>query len=774
MDERTKKIILPIKGMHCASCAASIEKSIKKLEGVFSAFVNFANEKVTIEYDEKKLNIEDFRKAAGEAGDYKLLNAWNVEDEYDHHKIIRDQEIRSLWKKFIVAVVISILIFIASFPKLFTFVNLISKNTRLYLMLVLATPVQFWAGWRFYKGFFEGVKRFRANMDSLIAIGTSAAYFYSVAIVLLEVGNRKLEITAEPAVYFDTAVIIITLIILGKFLEARAKGKAGDAIKKLLGLAAKSARVVRNGMETDIPISEVKIGDIVVVRPGEKIPVDGIIVEGATSIDESMVTGESMPVDKKTGDKVIGATINKMGSFKFRAEKIGKETLLSQIIQLVENAQGTQPPVQKLVDVISSYFVPAVIAIAIFTFFIWYFFGPVPSLTFAVINFVAVLIIACPCALGLATPTAVMVGTGKGAESGILIRNAEALEKAQKIDTVILDKTGTITKGEPSVTDVLSAAKLQNKETILKLAASLESKSEHPIAKAILEFAASLSQKSSHPLDRAIQKKAAKEKINLFEVENFNAVPGKGIFGTLLIDGRQIKASVGNRQIAKLNGIDISNFENEINNLEEKGKTVMLVIAENELLGAIAVADTIKEESKNAIKNLKKMGLDIIMVTGDNKKTAKAIADQVGIEKILADVLPEDKSKKVKKMQSAGKKVAMVGDGINDAPALVQADIGIAMGTGTDIAIEAGEITLISGDLNKVAEAISLSKKTMNIIKQNLFWAFFYNASLIPIAAGVLYPFFGILLNPIFAAVAMSLSSISVILNSLRLKLVKL
>jgi Cu+-exporting ATPase len=766
----SKKIILPVKGMHCASCAQNIEKAIKKLEGVFSVVVNFASEKATIEYDARKVGIEDFRKAAGEAGDYELLKEQEMEmEEHNHHKTMRQQEIKKLKRRLFVGVAISVLVFLGSFPRWFPFVSVFPESLRLILLFLLATPVQFWVGWRFYKGFWAGVKRLKANMDSLIAIGTSAAYFYSAFVVFFSILG-KFPSGLKPEVYFDTAAIIVTLIILGKFLEIRAKGQASEAIKKLMGLRAKSARVVRAGKEVDVPVSEVRVGDTVIVRPGEKIPVDGIIIDGVTSVDESMVTGESMPVDKKPGDKVIGATINRMGSLTFRASKVGKETLLSQIIKLVEEAQGTRPPIQRLADVISGYFVPVVIIIAVLTFLGWYIFGPAPALTLALVNFVAVLIIACPCALGLATPTAIMVGTGRGAEKGILIRNAEALEVTHKIKSIVLDKTGTITKGEPSVTDILAFQGGKEAE-VVRFAASLEKHSEHPIAKAILQFAASVGKTSSHPLDKAIHKEAKKEGIELLKIKNFSAVPGHGLEGRAVIKGKGFRILLGNRKLMKRDNIIIDPEDHKsIEKLEGQGKTVMILALDRKALGAIAVADTIKKGAREAIEGLEKMGLEIIMITGDNQKTANAIAAQLGIKKVLAEVLPDHKTEEVKKLQKEGRKVAMVGDGINDAPALAQADIGIAMGTGTDIAMEAGEITLISGDIRGIVEAIRLSKKTMSVIKQNLFWAFFYNITLVPVAAGVLYPFFGILLNPVFAAAAMAFSSVSVVLNSLRLK----
>ncbi|HEY4495584.1 MAG TPA: copper-translocating P-type ATPase, partial [Candidatus Paceibacterota bacterium] len=556
----------------------------------------------------------------------------------------------------------------------------------------------------------------------------------------------------------------------GKYLEAKAKGSASEAIKKLLKLQAKTAHIIHeNGDEMEMPIEDVKVGDIILVKPGEKVPVDGVITQGNSAIDESMVTGESMPVDKKIGDNVIGATINKTGAFKFRAVKIGKETFLSQIIKLVEEAQLSKAPIQKLADQITGYFVPVVLVISILSFVIWLIFGPAPSFSFALINAIAVLVIACPCALGLATPTAIMVGTGKAAEKGIIIRDAEALELAGKIDVVVLDKTGTLTKGEPAVTDVV-AFEENGENEVLKYAASLEKFSDHPIAKAIVAFAASLGKSSSHPLDKAIRERAESEKIEFFSVSNFNATPGKGLEGDIDINGRAQKLFFGNRALMEEKNIKISDsHEKQLEKIEEGGKTAM-ILASDRPLGIIAVADTLKETAGKSIELLQKLGLEVWMITGDNERTAKAIGEKIGIINIMAKVLPQEKSEKIKKLQAEGKKVAMVGDGINDAPALTDADVGIAVGTGTDIAIESGDITLISGDPMGIYEAVKLSRQTLRNIKQNLFWAYIYNIILIPVAAGVLWPVWGILLNPILAGAAMAFSSVSVVLNSLRLK----
>lgn len=592
-------------------------------------------------------------------------------------------------------------------------------------------------------------------MDSLIAIGTSAAFFYSVLATftpqLFEIGGIPVD------TYFEASAVISTLIILGRYLEAKAKAGTSAAIKKLMGLAPKTARVLRDNKEVDIPISEVKVGDLIIVRPGEKIPVDGVIMEGSSSIDESMVTGESVPVDKKKGDKVIGATINKSGSFTFKAEKVGKDTVLSQIINLVAAAQGSKAPIQRLADIVTGYFVPIVMSLAILTFIIWFVFGPEPAFTFAFLNFIAVLIIACPCALGLATPTAIMVGTGIGAEHGVLIKDAANLELAHKITTVIFDKTGTLTKGQPEVTDTIITEKstIKDRKDLLKLAASAESRSEHPLGQAVV-------------------KKANEEKLEPIKPEEFKAIEGQGIEVKLRVADSVWQIVKGNRLLMKNSGVKISDeVEKEMLRLENEGKTAMLVALGKiklEIAGIIAVADTLKETTIEAVKELKKIGIVPIMITGDNQRTAQAIAKKVGIEEVLAEVAPVDKARKVQELKGKGKIVAMVGDGINDAPALAAADIGIAMGTGTDVAMESAGITLMSGDLWGVVRAIKLSKATMRTIKMNLFWAYIYNALGIPIAAGVLYPLAGVLLSPIIASAAMAFSSISVVSNSLLLK----
>jgi Cu+-exporting ATPase len=612
------------------------------------------------------------------------------------------------------------------------------------LQLLLQTPVQFWVGWQFYRGAVAAARHRTSDMNTLIAVGTSAAYLYSILATFFP--QLFAAEGLAPKVYFDTAGAIIVLILLGRLLEARAKGQTSEAIKKLIGLQAKTATVVVNGEIHEIPVEQVLIGDTVIVKPGEKIPVDGVILDGHSSVDESMVTGESIPVEKTAGDEVVGATINKTGSFKFKATKVGKDTMLAQIIKMVEEAQGSKPPIARLVDVIASYFVPAVIGIAAITFFIWYFFGPVPALTYAVLNFVAVMIIACPCALGLATPTSIMVGTGKGAEHGVLIRGGEALETAHKLNAIVLDKTGTITRGEPAVTDVITVEGYAPEE-ILGLAASAEKSSEHPLGEAIL-------------------KKAQEDDLQLEDPDDFNAIPGHGIEAA--IEGKNVL--LGNTKLMNDRDIDLRDLPQQAEALSGEGKTPMWVAVDGNIAGIIAVADTLKESSKAAIRALRNLGLEVIMLTGDNRRTADAIARQIGIDRTLAEVLPEGKANEIKKLQAENKKVAMVGDGINDAPALAQADVGIAIGTGTDVAMESSDVTLISGELTGVVTAIALSKATIRNIKQNLFWAFAYNTILIPVAAGVLFPFFGILLNPIFAAAAMGLSSVTVVTNALRLR----
>lgn len=673
--------------------------------------------------------------------------------QHNHAAMESASEIKTLKNKFLFGTIFSIVILILTYAMFIPILKNLSLHVLNYAMFILTTPVQIWLGWQFYKGTWQGLKHFSANMDTLVAIGTSAAYLYSIVATFF--GSFFMRAGLSANVYYDTAAVILTLIVLGKFLEARAKGQASEAIQKLLKLQAKTATVVREGREQKIPIDEVKVDDIVIVKPGEKIPVDGIITEGYSSIDESMITGESIPVEKKVGDEVIGATINKTGSFQFRATKVGAETALSQIVKLVQEAQGSKAPIQKLADIISGYFVPAVIAIAIIAFALWMIFGPAPAFTFALVVFVTVLIIACPCALGLATPTAILVGTGKGAENGILIRDAEKLEIFHKVNTLVFDKTGTLTNGKPVVTEIIQI----RKENILEYAASIEKGSEHPLAEAIVKY-------------------AQEKNIAISKPEKFNAIPGYGVEG--IIESKNVV--LGNRKLMEREKISIDGeTEKQIQKLENEGKTVMILALDDSIAGLIGVADTLKEHSKEAVVELYKMSIKVIMITGDNERTAKAIAKEVGIDEVIAGVLPEDKAAKIKQLQiervdlrGRGNIVAMVGDGINDAPALAAADIGVAIGSGTDVAMEAADVTLIVGDLRKVPQAITLSRATMRTIRGNLFWAFIYNIIGIPIAAGVLFPAFGVLLNPIIASGAMASSSLFVVLNSLRLRKTKI
>ena len=733
-----------IKGMHCASCVLILERTLKKVDGVSEANVNLATNKATVRFDPAKVTDEHLSSAVSNVGYQAMINEELKSEDAEQKE--KQKELKDLRFKVIASLALGALILWGSFPVLMDTAPKILQN--FLVQLLLATPVQFWAGWSFYRATVSALRHRTANMDTLVAIGTTVAYVYSAFVTVLPHVVESIGI--EPFPYFDVATIIIGLILLGRYFEAKAKAGTSEAIKKLIGLQAKTARVIRNGKETDLPINEVEIGDIIRVRPGEKIPVDGIIVEGESSIDESMVTGESIPTDKTKDDVVVGATMNKTGSFTFKATKVGQETMLAQIIKLVQEAQGSKAPIQRLADLVSSYFVPIVIMLAIATFVVWYDFGPAPALTFALLNTVAVLIIACPCAMGLATPTAIMVGTGKGAEHGILIKDAESLETAHKIKTIIFDKTGTLTKGKPEVTDIVPVDSI-NKEELLKLAGSIEKGSEHSLAEAIVKF-------------------AEEKKLALSKVEGFQAIPGHGVEGVL--NGKRVV--FGNKRLMDKEGIDISNAANEISKMENGGKTVMMLGVDGKLAGLIAVADVIKESALEGLAALQKLGIEVAMITGDNKRTANAIAEKLGIKRVLAEVLPDQKETEVRKIQAEGKVVAMVGDGINDAPALAAADVGIAMGTGTDVAIEAADITLINKDLKSIAAAIVLSKKTMKTIRMNLVWAFGYNIILIPVAMGVLYPIWGTLLNPIFASVAMAFSSVSVVGNSLRLKTKKI
>ena len=745
----TRKSIFPVRGMMCATCVGHVEDALRSVPGVISANVNLASEKATIEYVEG-IGFEELKNAVADAG-YELgAETETLEDVTTASR----RETAKLQLRLILSAVISAVIMVMMYVP-----ALMNLTAAPYIMWVLATPVQFWAGARFYRGTWGALKHRTTDMNTLVAVGTSAAYLYSVAAVFFP--GIFQGIPGRINLYFDTSAAIITLILLGRYLEARAKGQTSDAIKKLIGLQPKTATVIREGQEVQIPVDDVQVGDHILVRPGEKVPVDGKIVSGYSSVDESVLTGESIPVEKKTGDDVIGASINKTGSFEFIATKVGKDTTLARIIRLVEEAQGSKAPIQRLADVIASYFVPAVIGIAAVTFLLWYLVGPQPSLTLAFLNAIAVLVIACPCALGLATPTAIMVGTGKGAEHGILIRNGEALERASQINTVLMDKTGTLTLGEPKVTDIIVIPGY-SKENALEFAAAVERNSEHPLAAAIIRA-------------------ATEKKMNPPNAAEFNAIPGYGVSARV----NDKKISLGNLKMMQDIKLSLNGLEKEAESLWAGGKTVMFLGVDSNVVALFGLADTIKSDARKTIAELHKMGIKVVMITGDNRRTAEAIAREAGIDEIRAEVLPEHKSEEVKKLQDKGLVVAMVGDGINDAPAIAQADIGIAIGTGTDVAIETGSITLISGDLMGVVTAIRLSRRTVRTIKENLFWAFGYNVILIPVAAGVLYFYFGhtavpaglhfILgdygfLNPIIAAAAMAFSSVSVVTNSLRLR----
>jgi len=730
-----KKVSFPITGMHCASCAVNIQRGIEKVPGVQSATVNYANEQAQVEYDESQSNPQDVEKAVHRLGYTAHLNAVDTEDVITKERV---KELTTLKKKLLVSAVLNTVLLVGA---MLPFSPEIFKS--MMMMWLLSTPIQFWAGSQYYHSAFSALRHRTANMDTLIALGTSVAYFYSVFVVIFESSLMKNGV--ESHVYFEVSATIITLILLGKYLELRAKGQTSAAIKKLFGLQAKVAHVLRDGKELDLPLDQVLKGDHLLVKPGEKVPVDGHIVKGESFIDESMVTGESLPVEKQSGDIVIGSTMNQRGAFEMIAEKIGDETLLAQIIVLVRQAQGSRAPIQKLTDSVAAVFVPVIIVVSLLTFLVWFNFGPEPQFIHALISMISVLIIACPCALGLATPTSLIVGIGKGAESGILVKDAEALERASKVNIVVFDKTGTLTQGKPKVRDFVNTSSID--DTYLRSAVlSLEKQSSHPLAVAVVGYLDSVKTK---------------------EVTRFIDYAGKGVGG--IIEGKHLR--IGTRRLLDENNIEVSSELEKLSaDWQGKAWTVSFIAVDKSAVGLIGIADAVKDQAKETISRLNKMGIESVMMTGDNTHTAQAIAKELGLKEVIAEVLPQDKELHVQTFKKQGKVVAMIGDGVNDAPALVVADVGMAMGGGADIAMESAGMTLLRSDVSLVPEALYLSKMTMKNIKENLIWAFGYNLILIPVAMGVLYPFFKVQLNPILASAAMALSSVSVVANALRLK----
>lgn len=739
---------LKLRGMSCAACANSIENAMRSVPGVSDCAVNFGAEQATVTYDPKQTNLRAIQTAVDEAGyTAAAIEHDTLTEANDEEKAVRQAENRELTRKVWVGGIISVILLLGSLPAMLglSISYIPGWLHNVWLQAILTAPVQFWCGKTFYVNAWKALKRHSATMDTLISLGTLAAYFYSLWVTI-----DPSFLTAQgimPSVYYEVSAIVVTLILLGRLFENRARGQTSAAIRQLIGLQAKTARVIRDGQERDIPIAEVALGDVLLVRPGEKVPVDGEIIDGSSTVDESMVTGESAPVKKQVGNEVIGATINKTGSFRFRATRIGKDTFLAQIVKLVQQAQGSKAPIQRLTDQVTGWFVPVVIAVAIATFILWY--NLMGNVTLALITTVGVLIIACPCALGLATPTSIMVGTGKGAENGILIKSAESLELAHKIRTIVLDKTGTLTRGKPTVTDFITThgTASGNELKLIGLAASVEQNSEHPLAEAVVQYAKS-------------------QEVPLMDVRDFEAIAGSGVQGTVADRCVQIGTR---RWLAEL-GMDTGALECHWERLEYLGKTVIWIAIDGEIEGMMGIADALKPSSASAIRALQRLGLEVVMLTGDNHRTAEVIAREVGIQRVFAEVRPDQKAAKVVEIQQEGKLVAMVGDGINDAPALAQADVGIAIGTGTDVAIAASDITLISGDLQAIVTAIELSRATIRNIRQNLFFAFIYNVAGIPIAAGILFPIFGWLLNPIIAGAAMAFSSVSVVSNALRLR----
>ena len=748
----TAKLRMSVKGLRCASCVSQVEGALLRTPGVAGANLNVATSEVDIEYQPGQASLEDLASAVADSG-YELAPATAASEEsVDRHAEEQAEEYRGLMRKFWFAAIVSIPVMIFSYPDfipgLREWMPMGSDNRRIVwgLLGLLTLPVLVWSGSQFYTGMWAALKHRTANMHTLIASGITAAFVYSAVAVLFP---QWFPTQALAEAFWDVSTVVVALVVLGMALEVKAKGKTSEAIKKLVGLQAKTARVVRDGKEVDIPVEEVVVGDHVVVRPGDKIPVDGVVVKGSSSLDESMITGESIPVEKGEGDEVIGATLNKTGSFTFEATRVGKDTALSNIIRMVQDAQGSKAPIQRVVDQVAAYFVPTVMILGLLAFIAWYNVGPEPRIVFSIIVLVTTLIIACPCALGLATPTSLTVGIGKGAENGILIRSGDALQTAKRLNAIVLDKTGTITKGEPELTDVISLDAYDDDE-LLTLTATLEKGSEHPLGEAIVRGAEA-------------------RQLALTAAVDFAAIPGHGVYGR--VDGHELL--LGNAKLLRDRGIDSTDLTADWERLAADGKTPMYIAIDNQAAGLIAVADTVKEDSVNAVHALQAMGLEVVMITGDNERTANAIAKRVGIERVLADVLPQEKAHEVKKLQLEGKVVAMVGDGINDAPALAQADVGMAIGTGTDVAIEASDITLIKGNLSGVVTAMQISRATMRNVHQNLFGAFIYNVLGIPVAMGVLYPFTGLLLSPLIAAAAMAFSSVTVVTNANRLRYFK-
>jgi Cu+-exporting ATPase len=739
-DVAIQKISIPVEGLASAS-ASIVESSISKLNGIVNVNINPATENITVEFVPTIISVENIKSEIEKFG-FKVPHLAE-EDVELYEEIIKKREYEDLKKRFIFSSILTSLILLDMLSHFFHHFG--DRTVVNYILFLLTTPVMFYGGGKFFRSFLAGIRHLSADMNTLIAIGTGSAYLYSVVATFIP--SVFTSIGRTPDVYYETSAVIITLILLGRLLEARARAQTTTAIKKLSSLQPKTATLVKDGEEITVQVKDIKPGDIVLVKPGERIPVDGIIIEGFASVDESVITGESMPVEKKPGDSVIGSTLNKAGSFKFRVTNVGKDTVFSKIIQLVKDSLASKPPIQKLADKVASVFVPIVISIATLSFIIWYLLGY--GFTFALMNFIATLIVACPCALGLATPTAIVVASGKSAEMGILIKNGNALEIANKINLVVFDKTGTITYGKPEVTDIIKLGNLTEDE-ILRLSASVERNSEHPLAEAIVRY-------------------ARVRNLKLYEPKNFFSVPGQGV----LADVDSSEVAVGNLTFMSNLGIDAKKFENMIDILSNEGKTPVFIAVDKRIVGIIAIADTIKHDAKETILNLKKLGIDVAILTGDNYKTARAIANKIGVDKVFAEVLPEQKSEKIEELKKSGYIVAMVGDGINDAPALAKADVAIAIGSGTEVASATADIILLKDDIKGVLQLIKISSKTYKIIKQNLFWAFFYNIILIPIAAGVLYPFTGLLLKPVFASLSMSFSSILVVTNSLRIKKIK-